>query len=967
MQQMLRVLLLLGSIAAGGVATLAQTPPPVPPAQQPPTQTQPAQTQPTQTQPAQAQGQPPATPPTTGTPPPAAPPAAPVTPPPPPAPVVLDVEGDLKRLVESSERADKEIGTSKDNETALGSLRGQVEGIMYESTQIAEKLRPRLVEVKSQIEKLGPTPKEGAEAAPIAVERARLNALSNALDGAIKTSELTWVRARQQIERITDMRHEIFAQSLYQRRSGPISLTLWSDVWNDIPSVANTIRYIGASWIEEAKPKSASVFLIVLLSAALYLGLRWSFRMATAVRQRHREKPPAFFERTTAATWYAPMRAIAPIFAALLLFVGLDSLDILHYWADRVLWAAVKAVLIFSAIAAIVAAVMAPREPDWRLVPLNDRSSIQISNVLQGIAGIYAADIALAEISRWLTMPVSFNVVQTIVANMLLAGLISCVLLTPFTPHAENGHRVSRFYPVWLKGPVWLAVMCIVIATFMGYVALGRFIAHQLVLTGVVVVVTGLLYLAIRAITREPQEAGFPVAEMLETRFGLDAPRRQTLARLTELALTLLLVMLAVPFILLQWGFSGPDIRDWFKSMFFGFEIGQFRISLAKIILGIVMFIGLVLVTRLIQRWLRDAMLTPARMDAGITHSIDTVIGYIGTAIAGVLAVSYAGFDLTNLAILASALSVGIGFGLQSIVNNFVSGLILLFERPVKVGDWIVVGGDEGIVRRISVRSTEIETFDRSSVIIPNSELIMGRVKNWTLRDSIGRTRIPFSIRYDTDPAKARDVALKIALRHPDVLKTPPPFISFEGFTGDSANLALAFYVGDVTRGGRTRSELSFDLLKGLPEAGISLAPVAVAMAPTEMTGTSTSALATADLVPLSIPLTLGHDGDADSFKSLLLDAAGKQPGVEKTPAPQVKFDTFVAEGMRVVLTVYIASSATADQVRTDLAFAVHRAMKAAGMENAMQRHNVRLQDLEPIRQAVFAAMEERRRKESGA
>jgi potassium-dependent mechanosensitive channel len=544
------------------------------------------------------------------------------------APPTLDVDGDLKRMVGSMERADKDIGSAKDNEIALGSLRGQVEGVMYESTQIAEKLRPRLAEVKGQIEKLGPPPKPDApEAPPVAAERARLNALASALDGAIKTSELTWVKARQQIERITDMRHEIFAQSITQRRPSPLSLSLWRDVWNDVPSVINTVKYIGASWVEEAKPKSATVLAIFVVSIVLYMFLRQTFRMVSSVRQRHREKPPSFFERATAVTWYAPLRAIAPIFAALLLFVGLDSLDILHYWADRVLWAGVKAVLIFSAIAAIVVAVMAPRESDWRLVPLNDRSSLQISNVLQGIAGVYAADLALAEISRWLTLPVSASLVQTIIANMVLASLFICVLMTPFTLKEMNGTRASRFYPVWLKGPIWLAVGAIIVATFMGYVALGRFIAHQLVLTGVVVVVTGLLYLAIRALTREPTEAGMPVADILETRFGLDAPRRQTLARLTELALTLLLVMLAVPFVLLQWGFSGADIRDWFRSMFFGFEIGQFRISLAKIILGIGLFIGLVLLTRLVQRWLKDAMLAPGRMDAGIAHSIDTVVG----------------------------------------------------------------------------------------------------------------------------------------------------------------------------------------------------------------------------------------------------------------------------------------------------------------------------------------------------
>ena len=481
---------------------------------------------------------------------------------------------------------------------------------------------------------------------------------------------------------------------------------------------------------------------IAILSILLYLGLSHTFRTLALSRTGARASPPSFFERAAVVTWFAPLRAIAPIFAALLLYVGLDALDILQFWADRVLWAIVKSVLIFSTISAVIVSVMAPSDPNWRLVPLADQSSRQISGLLQGVTGVFAADLALAEISRWLTLPLNVNVVQTILANLLAASLLICTLLTPFTPKGANGRRTSRHAPIVLKGPVWLVVLGIIVATFMGYVALGRFIAHQLVLTGVVVVVAGLLYLAIRAFTREPQEAGIPVGEILETKFGLDAPRRQTLARLTELMLSLLLVILAVPFILLQWGFSGADIRDWFRQIFFGFEIGQFRISLAKILLGIILFVAMILVTRFFQRWLKDMLVSEARMDAGIAHSIDTVVGYIGTVIAALLAISYAGFDITNLAIVAGALSVGIGFGLQSIVSNFVSGLILLFERPVKVGDWIVVGGDEGYVRRISVRSTEIETFDRSSVIIPNSELISGRVKNWTLRDAVGRMRI---------------------------------------------------------------------------------------------------------------------------------------------------------------------------------------------------------------------------------
>ena len=191
--------------------------------------------------------------------------------------------------------------------------------------------------------------------------------------------------------------------------------------------------------------------------------------------------------------------------------------------------------------------------------------------------------------------------------------------------------------------PLWLIALSILAVAVLGYVALARFIAQQLVLTGIVVAVGCLLYLAIRAVTREPQQRRYPVGEMLEARFGLDAPRRNQLARLTEIALTFALIIAALPFLMLQWGFSGADIRDWFKSLFFGIEIGQFRISLARILLGIVLFIALLFATRLLQRWLREKALQQTRMDPGIANSIDTVVGYVGIALAALLAVSYAG------------------------------------------------------------------------------------------------------------------------------------------------------------------------------------------------------------------------------------------------------------------------------------------------------------------------------------
>src|SRR5262249_46522997 len=363
---------------------------------------------------------------------------------------------------------------------------------------------------------------------------------------------------------------------------------------------------------------------------------------------------------------------------------------------------------------------------------------------------------------------------------------------------------------------------CLGLALF-GYVALARFVAQQLVLTGIVLVVSWLLYLAIRAVTREPQQRRYPVGELLETRFGLDAPRRNQLARLTEVALTFALIICALPFLMMQWGFSGADIRDWFKSLLFGIEIGRFRISLARILIGIVLFIVLMFTTRLLQRWLREKALQQTRMDPGIANSIDTVAGYVGVSLAALLAVSYAGVDITNLAIVAGALSVGIGFGLQSIVNNFVSGLILLIERPIKVGDRIVVGDQQGLVRRISVRATEIETFDRASLIVPNSELITGRVLNWTHRDSLGAVNVKVGVGYTSDPEQVLTILKKCADEHLDVLRNPAPMAFLENFGESALIFTLRISLPDIAQAAKVQSDLRTMILKALRAADIEI------------------------------------------------------------------------------------------------------------------------------------------------
>jgi potassium-dependent mechanosensitive channel len=187
-------------------------------------------------------------------------------------------------------------------------------------------------------------------------------------------------------------------------------------------------------------------------------------------------------------------------------------------------------------------------------------------------------------------------------------------------------------------------------------------------------------------------------------------------------------------------------VRDWYNQLFFGFHIANTQVSVAALLASVIVFALGYGAARLFQRWLDNQVLQPAGLSGGVRHSISTAAGYTGVVIAALFAFSYAGFNLSNLALVAGALSVGIGFGLQSLVNNFVSGLILLAERPIKVGDLVMVGGEEGYVRKISVRSTEIETFDRAHVLVPNSYLVAEKVKNWTLRNNVRRLGIAVGV-----------------------------------------------------------------------------------------------------------------------------------------------------------------------------------------------------------------------------
>jgi potassium-dependent mechanosensitive channel len=278
--------------------------------------------------------------------------------------------------------------------------------------------------------------------------------------------------------------------------------------------------------------------------------------------------------------------------------------------------------------------------------------------------------------------------------------------------------------------------------------------------------------------------------------------------------------------VLLVWGLSNEVMSALSRYVLEGFQIGSLTIVPARMVVAVLIFAFLLAVSDWLRGRLEGKWLKKSRMERGTREALVTMSGYVGVALAVLIALGVAGVQFTNLAIIAGALSVGIGFGLQNIVNNFVSGLILLFERPVKTGDWIVVGETEGHVKRISIRSTLIQTFDRADVIVPNSELISGQVTNWMLHDARGRIRVPIGVAYGSDTKKVQDILLAIAAEHPTIINDgsmTPPKVLFINFGDSSLNFELRAFIRNIDERLQVASDINFKIDSAFREAGIEI------------------------------------------------------------------------------------------------------------------------------------------------
>ncbi len=379
------------------------------------------------------------------------------------------------------------------------------------------------------------------------------------------------------------------------------------------------------------------------------------------------------------------------------------------------------------------------------------------------------------------------------------------------------------------KGMVWLtktALFIILLAEFVGYRVFALAGLRIILVVSLGFAFFRLLDWLLCAFINIFDQGKRRWQQLLRRSFGLRAnehiPGLATYRVISRILLWSVFVFIVVKYVDLT-GTLLPSLALYFTD---GISIGTLTIQPTRLLAALIVFTLMVTLSgwfkvRLDKRWLPKTS-----MERGARDALVTMAGYLGAALALIVGLGIAGVTFTNLAIIAGALSVGIGFGLQNIVNNFVSGLILLFERPIKKGDWIVVGNTEGYVKKISIRSTQIETFDRADVIVPNSDLISTQVINWMLYDKSGRIRIPIGVAYGSDVEKVRQILTDIAMDDERVItntddrKTRVLFLRF----GDSSlDFELRCHIKNIDERMQVLSDINFNIEKAFRENFIEI------------------------------------------------------------------------------------------------------------------------------------------------
>ncbi|PLX37645.1 MAG: DUF3772 domain-containing protein [Hyphomicrobiales bacterium] len=717
-------------------------------------------------------------------------------------------------------------------------LRTAVEEVRDEAQLLEQEQSPAIEALQARLEKLAPEKKEGdngatPETPELIAQRALIQKELGVLNGLVRQGQVELLRARELLQTISTRRQAQFTANLLSRSRPLLDPKLWWESLEFLPHMETSLELLPADWWSLARKRlgpSAPFVLGAILLLAIFIGAPVRrFIVRRAQRTRDAMNPPPL-RKYGAAAVIVLVNVLLPLAAMSIIFAAISVLDLDPERIHVLTVSLFLGIMILSVTYGLARALLAPGRPTWRMVALSDTAAsnlTRLSLILGIVFGLGALNEGLNDV---LLAPAAMVTLSRGILAMLIGIIVAIGLRVIANGRAENPDFISkdeamRQSVLWRWGLMlaWPVVFVCILAPLFGYVTLGWFAAIQLVWASTVLGILFLLLLLVDEAITIAFHPGTRFGRGLVVNMGFGETTIEQIGVILSGVTRLLLILIAALAVLAQWGVRSKEVLSDIRNVFFGFQFGGITFSLSTVLTALVLFIIGIAVTRTIQGWMEHKLLPRTRLDVGLKTSIRTGVGYVGVILAGMFAFSYIGLDLQNIAIVAGALSVGIGFGLQSVVNNFVSGLILLAERPIKTGDWIIVGSEEGIVRRINVRATEIETFDRASVIVPNSDLISGVVKNWMHNDPSGRIIVPIGVSYDSDPEQVKEILLTIGKEHEMVLAYPAPYVVFVGFGDSSLDFQLRCYLGDIGNSLTVSSDIRFAIAREFRAANIEI------------------------------------------------------------------------------------------------------------------------------------------------
>jgi potassium-dependent mechanosensitive channel len=710
------------------------------------------------------------------------------------------------QLVELWTRQLDRIATRADQANLLpveiDALREQAGDVRTAAAAAASLARGDLADTRKLLAPLEAKPASDAvpESDAVKADRERLTDQAAVSEGRVKQCEVVIARADQLIERLTKLRGEVMLQTLLRRDASPLSREVWSKLGPQLSASLQALSAATSAWFSAGLQFDGrglaglggwAIITVLLWAGGRFLRRRFGRGDATEPGQR---------DRTVAAAIDGVGLVLVPILAVwligklLLATMPPSPIDVL-------VPELINRVITFLLVVGLTATALSPRRPAWRILPFTNASANELS---QALRRLMAVGLSVDFIYVALTRSGSETDALSAVGALVLATVISLFTLPALSNRAwhaaqpEGEERSSMIGGTWWAAArllLTVAVLSSIVFALFGYATLAAQLHNAIYFTCLLIAVALLLHRLIGDLLEEAAAADTPSGRWVRHRLGLPADAALRGQHLVMLVVDLALLALLAVLIPAAWGVDTDAILNGAGQLIRGVQIGGVTISLGNIGMAIVAFVVCILLARLIRRVVRDRVLPTVDAPMTLRQSIDAGLNYVGVIVAILIAIGALGIDFTNLAIVLGALSVGIGLGLQNIANNVISGVFLLVERPIKAGDWVAVSGHEGFVRRINIRATEVETFQRTHVLVPNSMFLQNPVVNRTYSDTSSRVEIKLTVGLNTDVAAMEGLLREAALGHPRVLRVPPPIVRFIQITTSGLDFELFVFV----------------------------------------------------------------------------------------------------------------------------------------------------------------------------